>query len=208
MKITKIEPKRYQKSIFCVFVDNLFWADVLDESIIKLGIQTQKEFEQTALQALFEQTRLPLAMHYASKFVLRRGLVTQKELDNFLDKHGFSSQIRQCVTKRMKEYRYINDQDFAKRFVERNLQKGKHFFRFALKQKGIDEQIINHTLSQLPNQQEIIFNLAKKYLKNKDIADFKVRQKCFAHLANKGFEIDDIKLVIEHIKGAPDEYWD
>ena len=96
------------------------------------------------------------------------------------------------------EMGYIDDQKYAENFALYKKNKGKNALRFELKMKGVDDEIINAVLKKIESQKDVIFTLAQKFLKNKKPAP-DLKQKLFRHLASKGFEFEEINLVITEI---------
>ena len=76
--------------------------------------------------------------------------------------------------------------------------KGKKALAFELKLKGVAQETISDVLSKITSQEDVLLQLAEKYIKNKPL-DFNLKQKLFRNLANKGFDFDEINQTISKI---------
>ena len=197
MTITEIRRKQRSKNIFYVYVDGKFWAEMLDETIVKFNLKIDKVLSQTELESIFNASKPPLAMHLCLN-LLDRSAKTKKEIFEYLAQKGFENDVAQSVTTKLENYGYLDDQKYAENFALYKKNKGKKALRFELKLKGVDEEIINSVLEKIENQKDVILGLAQKFLKNKKPAP-DLRQKLFRHLAGKGFEFEEINSVITEI---------
>jgi len=92
---------------------------------------------------------------------------SRKELEKKLSEKKFGEETIRLALKQIDNWGYLNDEEFAKSFLElkKFLGKGKNFIFRELKRKGVDEQIIKKALSQFytnEEEHEIALSLAKK----------------------------------------------
>ena len=120
-----------------------------------------------------------------------------------------TSEMIQEVVSRLESQNYINDQDFARYFIEnRHQNKGISTKRLIqeLKIKGIDSDIIEQAMfdqgtGNLFRDEEVeIEKMIKKQLRK--ISD---RQKIIAYLARQGFSYDLIKTKLDQFLSAEEE---
>lgn len=105
----------------------------------------------------------------------------------------------------LQEERFLDEERFTKYFVKSKLEGnkwGKRKIEFALKQKQVDELMIQNALNDLDEDQsnEILSSLAEK--KNRSLKEpdqWKRKQKIFAYLAQKGFYPEEIKQAINQL---------
>ena len=108
----------------------------------------------------------------------------------------------------MEEYRYLNDEMYAEIYINDNLSRyGKQKIRFNLELRGIEREIIDNILEQAENQEDAVYNLAIKYMRNKEPTRENFDKMC-RHLASKGFSWSDISPVLHRIKEEKSESWD
>lgn len=131
---------------------------------------------------------------YLWKKTLNRKLKNRKT-GEFYEKKGVSKISVEQVLNRLIEKKYIDDEKFAKFWVEnRNQRKGSSIkkLKSELFSKGVSSDIIEQVLSESNRNdedeiQKIIAKKAKKYTDE---------QKLIAYLARQGFSFDEIKKVI------------
>lgn len=207
MQITEIKPKPHYKGIYHIWVEGKFWAEVLDETVVKFGLRTGKDFGEDFLAEVFTLSRRPLALHLALNH-LERYAKTKKQIKQYLFEKGFSVDDVDFVVWRLDELKILDDKKFAEYYVASHKTKGKRALRFDLKMKGVGDEIINDCLENLGDQQDVIFILAQKFAKNK-MSDPKLKEKLFRHLVGKGFGFEESSLAINKVlKGERNEDWD
>lgn len=122
-----------------------------------------------------------------------------------------TSEMIQEVVSRLESQNYINDQDFARYFIEnRHQNKGISTKRLIqeLKNKGISNEIIEQTLIDndsgdlVRNEEVEIEKMIKKQLRK--TSD---RQKIIAYLARQGFSYDLIKAKLDQYLTTEEEYF-
>ena len=122
-----------------------------------------------------------------------------------------TSEMIQEVVSRLESQNYINDQDFARYFIEnRHQNKGISTKRLIqeLKIKGIDSDIIEQAIFDqgtgnfLRDEEVEIEKMIKKQLRK--TSD---RQKIIAYLARQGFSYDLIKTKLDQYLTTEEEYF-
>ena len=122
-----------------------------------------------------------------------------------------TSEMIQEVVSRLESQNYINDQDFARYFIEnRHQNKGISTKRLIqeLKIKGIDSDIIEQVMFDqstgnfLRDEEVEIEKMIKKQLRK--TSD---RQKIIAYLARQGFSYDLIKAKLDQFLSTEEEYF-
>jgi regulatory protein len=85
------------------------------------------------------------AFNSAARYLSLRARST-KEIENYLTKKGFVSNIISQTILRLKELNFLNDEEFGKSFARSRQNykgKSKYFISYELKKKGISDDIIN-----------------------------------------------------------------
>jgi len=95
---------------------------------------------------------------------------------------------------------FLNDQRFAENFIRyKKIIKpvGRFYLRNKLLEKKIPVEIIEKTLSKIPDESSGIEELAERWLaKNKKVPKDKVYEKLSRHLISRGFEWEKVREVI------------
>ena len=122
-----------------------------------------------------------------------------------------TSEMIQEVVSCLESQKYINDQDFARYFIEnRHQNKGISTKRLIqeLKIKGVDNDVIEQAMfdqgtgNLLRDEEVEIEKMIKKQLRK--TSD---RQKIIAYLARQGFSYDLIKAKLDQFLSAEEEYF-
>ena len=128
------------------------------------------------------------ALNYISK-----AMKTKEQLKKYLSSKGYISSVIEKVILKLTEYKYLDDENYARLFVkEKSSINGKLKLQQELFNKGIEKEVIERVIKELPSQEKEISVLVKKYMKNKE-ATIKEIQKLYAYLMRKGFTYNEIK---------------
>jgi regulatory protein len=145
-----------------------------------------------------------LALHFLS-YRIR----SEKEVRDKLKTKQVDPQTLEKVIAKLKEKKFINDEEFARMWIEnRNRFKPRslRLIKFELKNKGIDNDLINSLIndsgfvvqSDLDSAKKLI---EKKIEKFKNLPEQEIYQKLGRFLASKGFNWDTIKKSIDEVLG-------
>lgn len=109
------------------------------------------------------------------------------------DKFYTDEEIEEAVSF-CKKYNYINDENYAKMYVEYNAQRyGSKLLSYKLSnEKKVDSEIIDIVLDEiLTHEKEIKYakDIAEKYIKIRHLESDE-KQKVLAYLVGKGFPYD------------------
>ena len=132
---------------------------------------------------------------------------TEKQLrDKLKQSNKYSDDVIEGTIKFLKKHNFINDTDYAKRFIE--LHKNTYSIKVLkqkLYQKGIKKNIIDEVFedsSDAFDEESIIKKLLLKkcpeYYEIEKNMDPKTRQKLLAYLFRKGFSYDKITDVMKY----------
>lgn len=125
---------------------------------------------------------------------------TEEEMRRKLAGQGFSPASVDYAVGYLKERRYLNDEDYARRYVEKNgKRKSERQIRYDLSQKGISSEILDLVLEENPvDELEQILALLEKRGYPKEEANEEETRKQYAYLARRGFSCGDIRAAFEH----------
>ncbi|MBQ3494436.1 MAG: regulatory protein RecX [Clostridia bacterium] len=201
------ELKRIGKSEkYKVFVDGNFHCFLQAEIIVKYHIGVGTNIEEINFDEIKKQSDdiscFQSALDYISK-----NLKTKKQLKENLKQKGYCLQSIEKAVEKLENYGYLNDKYFAEMFVKSlENKKGEIYIKNALKQKGVSEKIINEIFEDFETDDNAIYTLAQKYMKNKE-KSFENKQKLYRHLLSKGFSFEQAKNASDKIFGGDDD-WD
>lgn len=199
--ITKIEEQKNKKRVN-IFVDNAFFCGLNKETAILFRLKENSEIDENTLKNAVFESEVKSAFEKAIDYISSR-IHTKKELFDKLFKKGFEKKVIDSAIFKLEEYNYVNDELFAKTFVQENYKYSKKMLENKLKQKGVSSEIISNVLELNTDEkeEELCEKQLKKLLKSKNKNDFSKEelQKIYMSLFRKGFEFDLIKKVCRKV---------
>jgi regulatory protein len=209
MEITAITSQARDQNRVNVSVDGKYSFSLEIAQISELGVKVGQEISADQLAELKEASARGKLYARALEYCLSRPH-SQREIKDYLRrktldkkykprgaselklKKGFSPAVADDVLRRLTERGYVNDQAFAKFWVENHgLSRGmsQRRLKAELAKKGVPQDIASEALAAAPrdDQSELKKVIAKKANKYED------KQKLMAYLARQGFSLDDIK---------------
>lgn len=200
MIITNIKKQKQTESRYNIFIDSKFCFSAANEDIIKYSITEGKEIDKDDLENLIKKCEESTAYNYALILLNTRDY-TSKDIRTKLKQKHYSEQTINIVLSKLQLYEFINDERFAKKYIDYslNIKKiGRNKIMYDLQNRGIKNSDIESIEFDDEIQYSNAYNLALKKLKSiKNTA--KPEEKVFRYLLSKGYEFDTIKKVLRKI---------
>ncbi|MBQ7885118.1 MAG: RecX family transcriptional regulator [Clostridia bacterium] len=208
MIVTELKQKGKSESYYAYF-DNELYGELQLETLVKHHIKVGEEISNSQLEIIKEENDKLTCFNRALKYISSR-LKTEKQMREYL--HGLkysNNAINQAINK-LKEYGYINDEHFAKTFVEiYGESKGKKYLQRELMLKGVSQNIITSLLEEQDETVACEMQCAKKIKNMAKPISQKDKEKLYRFLLSKGFEFSVVKqCVSKFISGEDDCGWD
>ena len=163
-------------------------------------LRRNDKVDQKRIDELRKRNELYKIKHSALNLLGRRAH-SKRELYQKIIKKGFDKDFCLQVLDELNESNYINDRDFAEKYADEKIKKGKsgiNKIRTELIRKGIDKDIIRNIELKYQSSDEIIDNVvllsSKKleFLKKKETDKRKIKGKLYSYLLGKGFTSEQI----------------
>ena len=149
------------------------------------------------------------AKNYAANLVSQRSYTEKAMKEKLIARIGDEEIVEKTIAF-LKEYKLIDDTDYARRYAHDLVYLKKFGIRqvkWKLHEKGISDSIIEHTLDELNFDDTISENLEnlaiKKLSGNYDIKNI---MKVKRYLASRGYGFDEINSVFSKIKTEVEFY--
>lgn len=125
---------------------------------------------------------------------------TESEMRKKLGEQGFSPASIEDAVKFLQKYRYLNDEDYARRYLEKNgMRKSRRQIVYELHQKGVSPEVVELALGDVPVDEETqILAILKKRKYPGEEASREEKQKISGYLARKGFSYEAIASALIH----------
>lgn len=212
MKITALSVQQKDLNRVNVMVDGKFRFSLdisqVGDLKIKIGndysesdlheLETESQFGKLYARALEYCLIRPHSSREMRDYLYRKTLskkVRNRRTGEIKDRPGIGKEITERVYDRLVERGHINDEKFARFWIEnRNLRKGSSIRKLQaeLSTKGVDKSIVEKILSESDRNDtdELQKIIIKKRTKYSD------EQKLIQYLARQGFGYDDIKSAL------------
>lgn len=127
---------------------------------------------------------------------------TEKELQNRLQRAGFSEAAVQYAVEYVRRFGYVDDLRYARNYIAfRKEGKSRKELRYKLLGKGVSEEVLAEAFRDYEGgeEEEAIRRQMRKKLKARSLLhmDYEEKNKLIAFLARKGFEISKIRSVLK-----------
>ena len=174
-------------------------GEIFDEKEIE-NLEQQSEFGKLYALALNYCLMRPHSEREIRDYLMKKTLskkLRNKKTGEFYEKSGVSKLSVEQVLARLKERKYIDDEKFARFWLEnRNQRKGSSLkkLRAELLQKGVSGVIIEQVFAETSrNDSEEIRKIIDKKAKR-----YPDQQKLVAYLARQGFSFDEINRALKN----------
>lgn len=198
-KVTALQVQKRNPNRVNVFLDGVYAFAIarITAGWLHLG----QELTEEKIKQLLSSDQIEMAMQRAYRFLSYRPR-SEQELRQNLNKHQVGENVIDQVVQRLKNDLLINDEDFARQWVENRNEfrpRGRRLLRYELHHKGVADQVIDHTLQQL-NEEQLAQTAARKQArKYRGLQWVDFRRKMSAFLARRGFNYEVISSTIPQI---------
>lgn len=195
--IIKIVPKEGSDDTLTLLINDEPWRDIH----AKLFGRKPKFATYPTLEE-FENAFSDLEYQRAKVYAIRRlsfKSQNSSELREALKSRLVSQGNIHRIIQEFVEQGYLNDEEWAKSFIRLQLAKkvGIKVIRMKLHHKGISPSLIEKSLKECDhNPEEQIQKLLQSRYKNRNLKDYREKQKVIAALVRKGYELSEIIPII------------
>ena len=196
MQVTKIEVGRGKK--LRIYLNDEAAFQLYPKEVKEYGIREGEELTQDRIDMIYSAVLLKRAK-LRCLHILKNLDKTEQQLRTKLTEDEYPRDIIDDAIEYVKSYHYIDDKRYAQSYIEsRADRKSKMMIRAELREKGIDEQIIEEALEEADeiDTDAQILRWAEKKHYDPESADFKESQKFFAFLMRRGYSYSDIKKAL------------
>ncbi len=198
-KITAIKTQHKNIERSSVFLDGKY--DFGIARVLAGSLRVGQLLGEEQIAALKAADELESAYLKAINFLSYRAR-SSAEIRKNLRKHEISELCIEPTIERLEKQGFLSDKDFAETWVEnRNTfrPRGKRALTYELRQKGISNQVIETTLEEMVNEEELVYQAGRKKAnqlarRNLEWQDF--RKKLASFLARRGFNYGIISPVL------------
>lgn len=178
-----------------------------EDTLIKFGLFKDKEFTKEEFNEVLKEAKINDGFNRAIKY-LSRSKKTTYEVKEYLRGNksekkyfDYDEDIIDLIIKKLKEYKYIDDLDYAKSYLNTyHDYKGPNYIINKLEEKKIYKDIINEVLCYYDDEEKIALNIAFKEIDSlKKYPIKKQKMTLYSRLLSKGFNTEAINYAISKI---------
>lgn len=197
MKITNITIQKSKNNRCNLDIDGQFYCGIDSSLLVDLDLYQGKEIDKAIFNKICQHEEYKKCLDRAYTILSIR-MNSLAELDRKLSvKFSKSSVLK--VIERLKELGYLDDLVFATGWVDsRKTDRGKFSLRQELRQKGVNEEIIEKVLYDCTEEEEVynaIKLIEKKHLTN--LSRDEKFKKVSGLLSRRGYSYSVIKKALE-----------
>lgn len=202
--ITEISVQKKNKNRCNIYIDNVFAFGVSNELIYKENLKVGMIVDEEKLKKIAYEENLINCKETALK-IIERSYKTKKEMIKRLLEKGYALEEINETLKFLEEYNFINDESYTKAFInDRTKTQGKQKIKYALKNKGVSDEIIEEELSKLDMEKEkenANILALKKYniLIKRESDKYKLKEKIIRFLISRGYNYEVAKDAVNEI---------
>lgn len=193
MKVTDIKQQVKREGRYSIFIDGKFSFGLGETALMNSGLRIGKELSAVELQEIQETARNDKAYNQALGLISRRPR-SEWEIRDYYKRKEYEPEMIQQLVDRLRDGRWLNDFDFAKRWVEnRRLLKSTSRRRLQqeLKAKRVADDVIRQVLEQDETDDRNV--LAELVVRKRKQTRYQDDQKLMAYLMRQGYNYGDVK---------------
>lgn len=207
--VTAITARKRERGRFLIAIGGAPAFTLSEETLFRAGIQIGDELDSAAIGRLLADDDIARATEAALHFLAYRAR-SEQEVRNRLKRGAFAPEAIDATIVKLNEWRYLDDADFARRWVESRAHgkpRGQRLLQQELRQKGIDAETSKQVIAEADlDEVAAATDLARKRLDAMAGEDpAAIKRKISAYLARRGYGFDVVRKALEQATGEPAE---
>lgn len=209
-RITRIAPQAHDPDRVSVFIDGEFAFGLPALVAAAERLAPGVDLDDTRLASLLAQDETARATTASLAFLAYRPR-SEREVRDRLRQKGYGPEAVEGAIAKLREWRYLDDADFARRWVENRAihrPAGGRLIAQELQRKGVDRETVREALAEAEiDERAAALEVAReraRRLAGEDPAT--ARRRLAAYLARRGFGYDAVRPALDAVLGeSPDE---
>ncbi len=196
MRIEEVKRSERKKGRFLVKLEDGDILRVTEEELLRFGLRAGIELDAEALEAVRTSARTSSAKAAAANMIGTRAL-SKRELTRRLVKKGNDESDAQAAADWLEDIGAVDDAGYAAALVRHYGGKGygPARVREELRRRGVDRELWDEALEEMPEAAEILDGLIQKKCRG-DLADPREKKRVSDALLRRGFAWSDVKAAM------------
>ena len=201
MIISRIE--KYRKNKFLIYLNDEAAFALYAADIKQYGLKEDMELTDELYRSILDETLIKRAKS-RTLHILDRQDKTEKQLRLKLRENLYPEEAINAAVEAAKAGNYLNDERYARQYIiEKSRVRSRRQIEAELLGKGIHKEIIADVIEELeedvPSDLDLIEKIIYKKCDDPGKLDYTGTQKLLRYLTGKGFDIYDIRAVLERL---------
>lgn len=196
MRVEEVKKSERKKGRFLVKLEDGNILRVTEEELLRFGLRAGLELDGEAMEAVAASVRASSAKAAAANMIGSRAL-SKKELTRRLVKKGNDAADAQAAADWLEDIGAVDDAGYAAALVRHYGGKGygPARVREELRRRGVDRELWDEALEEMPEAAEILDALIRKKCRG-ELSDPKEKKRVSDGLLRRGFAWSDVKAAM------------
>ncbi len=208
-RVTKIEPQRHDPDRVSIFIDGEFAFGLPALEAQAHGVAVGEEIDAERLALLLAVAEKARALSAALAFLAYRPR-SEREVRDRLRQKGYPPEAIDAAIEKLRGWRYLDDADFARRWVENretHQPRGRRLLEQELRRKGIDRDTAREIVEEADiDERTAALDLARNRLRRLPTGDPAGNRRRLADfLARRGYGWDVVRPTLDAVLGEADD---
>ena len=193
MEIMEVKPSQRKKGRFLVKLEDGNILRVTEEEVLRFSLAAGMELDDESLEALDESAQRSAVRAAAASMIGSRPL-SKKELTRRLVRKGADEEDAGEAADWLEDIGAVNDREYAAMLVRHYAGKGygRASIREEMYRRGVDRELWDEALEELPDQSETLDRLIQKKCRG-DLSDRREVRRVSDSLLRRGFSWSEVK---------------
>lgn len=199
-RITSIKPQRNKKRVN-IYLDGKFAFGIDLENFVKLRLRVEQELSEEDVEKIVKEAEFQKTLDKLLRFSMTRPR-SKKEVADWFRRKKVHESMHEKLFDKLKHFELLDDDKFAKWWVEQRLAFSKKSLRVIKQElaiKGISKDAVEDALAQenVDEGKKMMEVLAKKAYRWEKLSERERRQKMSEYLLRQGFGWEEVSSVID-----------
>jgi regulatory protein len=194
----KVQKRNHQR--MSVYLDGEYAFGL--SRYVAAWLHVGQELSEEKIANLLADDAQESAYQKSIKFIGYR-IRTSSEVEKHLRKKGIESQVISSVVERLEMSGLLNDESFAKNWIENRNEfrpRSHRLLASELRNKGVNSEIIQNVIESTTPEDELAYLAAKKRIRRYEHLEWQdFQRKLGSFLARRGFSYSTIKPVVHQV---------
>ncbi len=196
--ITSIKQQK-NKNRVNVYLDDKFGFGIDLDNFVVLHLKVNQELTEKEVEKIVKKAEFQKSLDKVLRFATTRPR-SEKEIKDYFKRKDFNELIHQSLLEKLKHFDLVDDEKFAKWWVEQRLlrKKSLRIMNYELRIRGIKPEVIKQVLGETKIDEKKMARelIEKKAYKWRGLPRRLAGQKMSQYLVGKGFGWEVIEKVV------------